>query len=100
MINQLTKELDMMKAEKEQAINLKHYSDWSAHDFANYIERLDDGRFKKYVDGNDGLRSTFIEENVDGMAIKDKLITKADWKTWGVTDFKDRSRLAEHVNKL
>ena len=61
----------------------------------DYLCTLDNGAYEKY---SDKLRIIFVEEGVDGPAIKD--IDKPSLRDWGISSFKDRSSIFNYCQAI
>ena len=90
---EIKQELNKMK--RLRAINIKNYLNWNADEVVDWISTLDDGKYEQY---DVGLRLIFNKEGVDGQAIVH--IDKLSLRDWGVNDFKDRSNIYNHCQKL
>ena len=86
-------ELD--KVNRLKRINVKNYLNWSADEVVDWIDTLEEGKYEKY-DAN--LRLIFNKEGVNGEAIVH--IDKPSLRDWGVNNFKDRSNIYIHCQKL
>lgn len=92
-LSQIKKELDELKRLKNR--KSKHYMDWSGDELVDWIISIHGGKFKKY---EQDLRNAFKKEGVNGSAIPH--IDKSEWKSWGITNFMDRTNLDHEIKKL
>ena len=90
----LREEMEALKVIKQQ-MDVRNYRNWTEEQFVQWISNIDGQRFKRY---EHELREAFLKEGVNGMAIPH--INKLEWKGWGITLFKDRIDLDQHVRNL
>ena len=84
-----------LKELKRLHLDPADYLKWSSDDVVDYLCTLDDGKYEKY---SAKLRSIFVEENVNGEVLHH--IDKPSLRDWGVSDFGDRSKIYNHLQKI
>jgi len=86
---------DRVAAEKSRVPDIRHHKEWTLEQIMEWMGSLEDGRFKRYLNG---LRLAFNAEGIDGSSLQQ--IDRAELKGWGVDVFADRSALEKHIQSL
>ena len=78
-------------AEESKKVDTGKFETWDMKQIEKWLYSLENGRYRKYIDG---LISAFKGDNIASTDLPD--IDRADLRSFGVSDFKDRKDLLAH----
>merc|ERR1712113_1352096 len=92
-LNEMRSELEAMK--RKQNMDVRKWREWDSDEVVDWICSIEDGKYMKY---EEGLRSAFREEEVNGSHLT--AIGKSELRDWGIKSFSDRLGMEKQIQQL